>query len=201
MYAYKEAQVILDEFALKQLDMGNDQFFRSYRKLLGVLLVYAQVDFGTAKGSFEEKLAWAWEDADIAFRGYGENLISGAAIQLWSVLPSPYHNALRKTLKKAMRAAWASTPASHRPRWSKEWREKPICMGEDSFNDMPYALPTWGPKLREEAEAQGFDAFATEAQYRKLAEEEAELLAEAEEVRKESQARQALKLVHQSEGV
>lgn len=164
-FMYEEAVRRLDAYAITRKNegkKGHKSFYRSYRKFKCLLGVYAYVDFPD-DATPEQRLAWAWEDADLAFRGYGENLLTGALLQMWTHTHGDEQDRFHEVITAALDAANEATDPSTPRRYLAGVRAKPVRKGGNDF-DLPQELPVRGPRLREWAEDEGFDALSLETQ-------------------------------------
>lgn len=169
-YIYEEAEKILDAHALSCKGRGEHQFYRAYRKLKCILAVYAYMDFPSETDP-QQRVAWAWEDLDIAFRGYSENILTGAVLQLWDHTKKKDRNRFHEVITSALMAANEATHQDVPRRYLPQWRDAEVRKGTNDF-DLHIALPTWGPKLRDWAVEEGFDALEIEEQFKYLEEAE-----------------------------
>ena len=172
-YAYEHAERVLETYALTRYERGHLSFYRAYRKLRCLLAVYAHTDF-PEEAPAAQRWAWTWEDLDIAFRGLGENLMTGALIQLWMYTPDEEEAQFQAAIIEAFAAANEATDASVPRRYCRTDREAPVRRGEDDFL-LPQALPVRGPRLREWAFEEGLDALELEQQLCILEAEEREI--------------------------
>lgn len=176
-YVYERAEKVLDEFVAT---MEGEQFRRAYRKFKLAIVLYAHCDYlGATTNAVEgpvtrdQALAWAWEDADIAFRGYGEEALTGFILQMWTHVPHGEEGALRKAIKKAFKAADAATPLGVQRRYLLRWRGKKVRDLDRGF-DLPSVIPCMGIKLREWAADLGEEAEAISEQLEWMAASECE---------------------------
>ena len=161
-YAFEEAEAVLDAYALIRHQKGHKSFYRAYRKFKCLIALYAHVDF-PEHGSEEQRFAWAWEDVDMAFRGLSENLLTGALLQLWTHTPKRESARFHSAICEALEAANEATSPNVRRRYLARDRSAPVRRGGDAF-DLPFVLPVRGPKLRDWAHDNGFDAEPFEVQ-------------------------------------
>jgi hypothetical protein len=181
-FAYEEAERLLDAYAMTRQASGKKgakPFFRAYRKFKAILAVYAYIDFPSEDP--KQRIAWAWEDAENAARGYGENILTGAFLQLWDhTTDTKEADRFHDVLTRAFMAAHEATATDVKRRYLSFTRKEPIRKGTSAFN-LPIELPAWGPTLREWAEDEGFDALELEEQFTYLEETSRDLpLEEAE---------------------
>lgn len=166
-YHYEVAASLIEE-AVLDLAPRRPSLLRAYRKLKATVVAYAYIDFLTeGVRSREEALAYAWEDAEIAFRGYGESCMTGAIVQFWSAVGSADTETtaqMRESIRLAFEAAEAATHADVKRRYLKKHRKEPIRDLSMGF-DLPAILPTRGIKLREWAIESGKDVSDTEEEF------------------------------------
>ena len=158
-FAYEYAERTLDSFAGT---VGSKQFCRSYAKFKFVLGVFAYCDFSYPKKPTLQEMAWAWEDAQIAFKGHGEPILHGCILQMWSTLPASRKEEFLEAVETALRLADENTSLSVQRRYLKEWRDKPVRDPDLGYNLMTI-LPVSGPTLREWSAEEGFDPLEHEA--------------------------------------
>jgi hypothetical protein len=150
-FAFEPVDKALADFA-SEMRSERPSFYRAWRKFRGVLQVYAQVDF-LSEGLTDDKeqaISWAWEDAEVAFRGHGEHAMTGAISQMWDMLSysTKHTKRLKLLLTAAFREAEASTPKGTKRRYLVDYRKTPIRTLEEGL-DEPAVTPTFGPVLRE----------------------------------------------------
>ena len=160
-YVYEKAEEILDSFAKEK---KSAQFRRAYKRLKFIIASYAYSDFKRPENTWEEALAFAWEDAQMAFTGHGEVGFSGIIVQLWMHLSEKEKPEFKKVLTQAFKAAEVATATSTPRRFMLKNRSKPIRTPEEGF-DLPYILPVWGPSLREWAVDEGENPDEVEEQF------------------------------------
>ena len=180
MYAYEKAESILDTYAVGRKTSGDLAFYRTYRKMKCLIAIYAYMDFVDLdeKGQRhtpKQRLAWAWEDADIAFRGFSENILTGCVLQLWdNTKDEPEALQFHAVIVRAFSEANEATSADVARRYQLKWQKAAVRKGANDFA-LHIVLPTWGPKLREWAMKEGLDALKLEDQFRYLEEHERSL--------------------------
>ena len=157
-FAFEYAERTLDTFAGT---VESKQFCRSYAKFRFVLGIYAYCDFSYPKMPTVKAVAYAWEDAQVAFTGYGEPALHGVILQMWTTLPAHLKDKFKEAIETGFRLAEEHTDSSVARRYLAEWREKPIRDPDLGFN-LPTILPVTGPKIREWAEEEGFDPLEHE---------------------------------------
>lgn len=105
-FRYEIAEQILDAFANTDTSEQKD-FLRSYGLLKAVIEATALLDY--PYDDEETARSLAWEDADVAFRGYGNELTTGAIMRMWNKLPrerwDEFRAAIRTAFRKARRAS------------------------------------------------------------------------------------------------
>lgn len=147
-YPFEVIDEALDRFCNSEHAKDNAMFLRAVRKLRGVIIVYAVVDFGQAAPDHAHALAWAWEDAEIAFKGYGEGTLTGPIVQMWDALSPESWRAFKQTLDRAFDRANALTNEDVKRRYFKGYRAKRVRTPKTGFNEK-VVLPTWGPTFRD----------------------------------------------------
>lgn len=172
-YEYEVAEAALDAFAVEQLKSGNKEFYRAYIKFKAMLVVIAFVDFKGMDATQRDKLSWVWEDADVAFRGYGDSLLTGSIILMWTQMKKQRHKAFKRAITDALKAADEATEKGASRRYMTQWRDSEVRLGPDDFN-LPAALPNWGPNLEEWAEQHGHDPAEVSQQFKLLEQYERE---------------------------
>lgn len=176
LFAFEEAERVLEAFARGPRPAA---FRRAWVKFRFMLLAYAYVDHSTAgRRPGRQELAWAWEDAQMAFVGHGEQCLIGAVIQLWVTLAAADQKAFAAVVKEAFDGAEAATPKRAPRRYLSRYRRKPVRLPEEGFV-LQTILPVRGPSIREWALDQDMDPDAVEEQWywleladRELVEEE-----------------------------
>lgn len=144
MYAYREAETMLDQFA--EDPKRTHAYRRAYRKLKFMLSAYCAIDFDT--GTPEERLSWVWEDLHAAAVGVGEPILHGAIRQLWLCLPTKQEEKVfLRTLQKAFTKAEECTPPGTPRRYLADVRSRKVASPADKSENP--VLPLCGPLLRE----------------------------------------------------
>jgi len=169
-YAYRVLEEGLDEL-VQALDCPAAT--RALTKLKLMVLAHAWVEFGIWKPSVDnvQAMAWAWEDMDMAFKGYGDSSLTGAVMNLWTAL-GPENWAQAKTaINKASMAAGDATPKRVPRQYLLQYRVKTCRTPEMGF-DLPHIMPAWGRRLHEWAESQGLEPQETEHQMQLIEEYE-----------------------------
>lgn len=142
MYAYQQAEAVLDRFAADP--KRSNLFRRNY--LLFKLSIHANAIACTdPKLDYEERLAASWEDVCVTFSGRGHSALTGGVLGLWSELPPSEDKTFRDTIIDAFRKAEEHTPAGHEFRYeAKDRRKKPL--GPNSTWSSSPLVPA-GPSL------------------------------------------------------
>lgn len=151
-------------FPYEQFRSDIDKWFRTegrqqpvlrtaWAKLKGLAIVTASVDYGLRPNSTEDEqhqaLAKAWEDVYIAFKGYGDNILTGPMLQLWHYTTEKQ----RKSLHSALTEACASVDAfynehSIRRRYLQKYWKANVKSKPTHFQE-PTALPISGRPLQD----------------------------------------------------
>jgi len=133
----------------------------AWGKLKGLIAVNAAVDYGMRPSSTEaerdEAMAKAWEDGYIAFKGYGDNTITGPILQMWHYVIDKDRESLRQAIQSACDAVdvYYQEHGVRRRYLEKYWKAKVRCKPED-FRE-PTALPLSGRALRDWTSDEGYD--------------------------------------------
>ena len=151
IYPYEIVEKALDGFFLerpKELLLR-----RSYRKFKALVFMLATVEYNMLDAGSEEQrekaLSFAWEDMDLAFRGYGDNCTTGFVMQLWAVLFKTDWPNFKKLLEECLGEARAvANEKGVKPRYSAKYLSKPVRDLDEEFC-LPTALPLSGPVIRE----------------------------------------------------
>jgi hypothetical protein len=144
-FRYEEAVLILDKYAREQSSLT---FLRVHHKFKAVVASVAWVDFMWEGVSPEQALAWAWEDAQMAFVGRSDPMLNAGVLHLWLYVRKDQHDAWARTIKRAFDAAEAATSDIVPRRFLPRDRLKQPRRPEEGFGQ-PALLPCWGPRLRE----------------------------------------------------
>lgn len=156
-FAYECAESVLDEYALN-VKRGKG-FIRAYKMFKWHLAGIACMDFSQSKEySEQECMSFAWEDAEVAFRGYGEPAITGHIIGLWNTVPVKEYNAFERITLKAFKQAEMNTEGTVQRRYMVQWRSGPIRRPEQGFT-LPTVDPTYGPRRHDLSNPLDSDVF------------------------------------------
>lgn len=145
MFQYKIAVKKLDTFVFDAED-PTFAFQRAYARLKMAVIAVAIIDYGEYPR--EEALAYAWEEADVAFRGYADESMTGPIVQLWRTMPDGEEENFHKVVKEAFAAAVAATDKKHKWLHLKKYRTADIRDLESGFG-LPTAMPVHGPRVRD----------------------------------------------------
>jgi len=151
IYPYQIVEKALDTFFLER---PNELLLRrSYRRFKAFVFMLATVEYemldGESEEQREEALSFAWEDMDLAFRGYGDNCATGFVMQLWAVLFKEDWPNFKKALEECLGEARAvANEKGVKPRYSAKYLSKPVRDLDEEFC-LPTALPLSGPVIRE----------------------------------------------------
>lgn len=157
MFVYGPFKKALDEFALTQ----TAEYRRSYRRFLFALHGVAYLDF--AEGSVAERVAWAWEDAQITAVGGGDASLTGAWLGMWAALRNKRaEKEFFAVVRDSLNECEDQTPVDIPRRYLEGSRRKPVRHPRDGFRD-PVAVPVRGVRLQEWAIVSGEDYETVEA--------------------------------------
>lgn len=172
-FAYEEVQRRMDEFAIDP--RRTPAFRRAYVKFLFMVAAYAYADHADegTKRPTPEALACAWEDAQMAFVGNGEQALVGVVLQMWVHLDHRKKKGEKKSeekqfqelLTEAFATAEERTPAGTARQYLAKDRKKPILLPREGLGSQPHILPARGVKLRDRAIALGEDPNEVEDQW------------------------------------
>lgn len=178
-YQYEVAEKVLDDYTRSS---SFRRFQRTYQRLKFALYGLVYIDLGGEQLPLEEALALAWQDVDIAFRGYGDHILTGYVLQLWHVLPKGEEARFKHVIEEAFSVAALLTDSSVPRRYLQKHREAPVRTLATGFN-LPAILPISGPAIRDWAADTSTDAAKIEEQLRwyELAERSAKKAAPEEE--------------------
>ena len=151
LYPYEIVEKALDSFFGERAEQLLLR--RSYRRLKCLVNMFAVVEYGMLDTEDErarkKAVSFAWEDMDVAFRGYGDNCTTGFVMQIWSVLQKKDWPVFKALLEEAL--SKARKEAEHRgvnPRYSDRYLYKPVRDLDEEFC-LPTALPLSGPVVRD----------------------------------------------------
>ena len=111
----------------------------------------------------EEAMAWAWEDMQVAFAGFGDSALTGVIINLWTSLDRNIWDEARGALNEALMACEKTTPKTVPRRYLLQYRMKSVRTPTQGF-DLPAVVPVTGPRMREWAESNGMPPERAEEQ-------------------------------------
>lgn len=139
----------------------------AWSKLKGQAVVTAAVDYGLRPSSTpaerDAALAKAWEDIYIAFKGYGDNILTGFLLQVWHYVEKKSREELRRVLQEACdKVDRYYEEHSIRRRYLEKYWSAPVRSSPGDFCE-PTALPISGRPLRDWAGAEGVE-YETYAQ-------------------------------------
>ncbi len=160
MFPYKKFEQDINKWFVSKND-SNAAARTAWSKFKGLVAVSAAVDYGMRPSSTEDErdvaLAKAWEDAYIAFKGYGDNTITGPILQLWHYVREKDRKSLHKTLKDACEAVDVFY-AEHgvRRRYLEKYWKAAVRSSPDQFKE-PTALPLNGRPLQDWTSDEGYD--------------------------------------------
>jgi len=162
MFAYKRFEEGLDAFIES---VGRPEATRALRKLKFMVLATAWVDFQSwhPDTDQEQAIAWAWEDMQIAFSGYGDSALTGAVVNLWTAVPEDRWDEGLQVINTAVMRANDETPKTVARRYLLHYRVQTARTPRMGY-DLPAIVPVTGPAMREWAESVGMNPDAAEAQ-------------------------------------
>lgn len=122
---YEAAQAVFDDHAQK----SSNEYQRSYRFFKTMIGIYALLECGRGdvprfKKNRDLYISRMWEDADVAFKGHGEPLWTGAVLQLWNALPESKYSSFLAVIRRAFKEAEALTSDKAERRYTKSVRRK-----------------------------------------------------------------------------
>lgn len=152
---------------------NNPPYTRALRKLKFEVLSGAWNDFEIWAPKTDKELAmsYAWEDAIVAFSGYGQSCFTGVILDLWMSVPRDQWDEFQNFLNAAMLEAEWATPKTAPRRYLSKYRQLRMRTPQDGF-DLPAAVPVWGPRWKEWAASNGMDPDESECQMREIEEYE-----------------------------
>lgn len=151
-FFYEPAKAALETFCSERPALVHP-----YNRLLGVVCMIAAVDYAEA----DDPLSFAWQEVDVGFRGYGDEVMTGAIMYLWKYVPEGEEKKLRGLLGHAFSEAWEMSSDCEPIHHSKH-RRASIRDLEMGF-DKPTAIPIRGPRFERWAKSNGLDPVLTEA--------------------------------------
>jgi hypothetical protein len=169
-YAYTKLEEGLDEFVAA---LASPVATRALSKLKFMVLAHAWTEFGIWRPDCdkEQAMAWAWEDMDIAFKGYSDSCLTGAVINLWTSMEREHWGEAVKAINRAIIAADQATSKGVARQYLLQYRGRTCRTPEMGF-DLPAIAPAWGKRLHEWAAMQGLDPQRTEEKMRLIEEYE-----------------------------
>jgi len=169
-FHFEPVEVALDHF-MEELE--DPAATRALRKLKFAVLGTAWTDFRIWDPDVdsEQAMAWAWEDLAIALSGFGETMLTGAVMALWTAVPRASWDELKEWLDLALAKAEAATPVSVARRYLHTYRKQGVRTPADGF-DLPCIVPTQGPRLKEWAAKSDLDPDELELQMIRIEEYE-----------------------------
>jgi hypothetical protein len=170
-FAYEYAEATLDKFAAT---VSSRRFRRAYAKFKLLIRVYAFADFSYPHAPDDSHIAWAWEDAQIAFKGYGETLLHGAILQMWTVLSEQEQAQFLLAAGKGFYVAELETDRMAIRRYASKWRKSDTKNPSEGF-DLPSVMPLSGVKVRDWATDEKLDPAGHEAFMRHIQKNERDL--------------------------
>lgn len=121
-------------------------FLRAYQKLKGTIAMYAFVDYRGEKDT-KKSLSLAWEDVFVAFRGYGEETMTGPILQMWTSCPKGQEMAFKISIEEAYSRSVAAEP-DYDKRYKDPHRLAAVRDLDDGFH-LAAVLPDRSPSLKD----------------------------------------------------
>ena len=161
-YAFEGLEEGLDAW-VDELD--SPKALRAWKKLKFMVLSVAWVDFGIWQEGVdrEQAMAWAWEDMEMAFRGFGDSNLTGAVVHLWTSIEEAKWEIGRRRVNTEFANARIATGMEAPRRYLLTYRCQTVRTPAWGF-DLPSIVPVTGPRLKEWASKNGLDPEQTEAQ-------------------------------------
>lgn len=155
-FAYEHVQAHFDTYAKKQ----NIEYQRSYlyfKSLIGLaaLCDCAKGDVLRFKARRDLYLSRIWEDVQIAFKGHGEPIWTGAVLQLWSTIPPGTDEQYLSVIQSAFQEAETHTGKGVSRRYAPAVRKKPYRTPEQGL-DLKIIYPKDLSRLAEVSFDQGY---------------------------------------------
>lgn len=157
-FAYEVAEKVLNAFVSSH---PSKQFQHAYYRLKLFVRSIALGDYVAQGFDKQEALSFAWEDAEMAFRGRSEPSLGGVILQMW-VHVGDFEKAFEETIKSAFRQANEATPVQTLRRYLLEDRQSPVLTSCKAV--FSPALPSHGPLLRAWAKDNDEDIETLEAE-------------------------------------
>lgn len=150
MFCYEQAQSRIDTFFSGQ----DPQARHAWMRVRLILHVLAATDYAGFRG--DEPISLAWEEFDVALRGYGDELMTGAVMYLWTQVRAHQHASFRVVLREAFRAARDLTAPDHEWLHAEKYRAAKIHNSSEPWTN-EIAIPLRGPRLVAWAVREGLD--------------------------------------------
>lgn len=138
----------------------------AWAKLKALAGVVACVEYDGAPGGDgdhdRDALAWAWEDIAMAFRGFGDNTLTGPILQMWHFLPRRELSDLCDRIDRCLVAIGVLCRSSGiQQRYPARYRTEAVPRDPNGFKE-PIALPVGGRFTRSWARDEGHDPVLME---------------------------------------
>lgn len=155
-YVYEAAQAVFDEYA----KTASNEYKRSYRFFKTMIGIYAVQECGRGdiarfKKNRDLYISRIWEDADVAFKGHGEPLWTGAVLQLWNAMPESNYSRFLSVVRHAFKEAEALTSDNATRRYPKSVRKKGYRTPKEGL-DLDIIYPTDLNRLAEVSLESGY---------------------------------------------
>ena len=153
---YEAAEAVFDDYARA----ASNEYRRSYRFFKTMIGIYALLECGRGdvarfKLNRELYISRIWEDADVAFKGHGEPLWTGAVLQLWNALPESKYSSFLAVIRRAFKDAEALTSDNADRRYTKTVRRKGYRTPKEGL-DLDIIYPADLNRLAEVSLEQGY---------------------------------------------
>ncbi|NBO55130.1 MAG: hypothetical protein EBU84_11180 [Actinobacteria bacterium] len=142
VYCYTNVENVLDLFSLE----GDRPaaYVHSYLMFKWCLHGIACLNYSGGGYSAEQCLAFAWEDAEIAFVGHQVMPLTTCINAMWFHVGKNKEQALEMVIDTALRSGENQTEDSVQRRYMKLIRNKPVRRPEQG--QLPPVVPTYGPQ-------------------------------------------------------
>jgi hypothetical protein len=156
-FAYEVAENLLNKFVGSH---PSQQFKHAYYRLKLFVRSIALGDYVAQGFDKQQALSFAWEDAEMAFRGQSEPSLGGVILQMW-VHVEHLGSKFKAAIEDAFAQANAATPIRTIRRYTMEDRRVPVITSPRAV--FQAVLPGHGPLLRAWAADNNEDIEALEA--------------------------------------
>jgi hypothetical protein len=150
---------------VRELSGGQDlpPALRALHKLKLGVIAQAIVEEGLMRPGAQKDLllSYAWEDAVIAFSGYGGSGLTGLIIELWCAIPEDKWPEFRAGLNRAKVTADEKTSMRIPRSYLLLYRRQTVRSPDEGLN-YPALVPARGQRLREWASGEGMNPAKVE---------------------------------------